>query len=66
MEKPFARSNGINVGFWRRGWNTIRGFYFQITPVNKKLSYAIYDIGPFLEDLFTPGEGPVLRHRLIP
>jgi hypothetical protein len=41
VQKPFTRRDSIDIGFWSRGWNPMRGFYFQITPIDKKFPDAL-------------------------
>jgi hypothetical protein len=38
MEKPAVCGNGVDVRFGKRGGNTKGGLYFQIPPLDKKVS----------------------------
>jgi hypothetical protein len=66
MEKPTTGNDNIDVGFGGRSWNAMRGFHFQITPINKKLPDLPQNSCPLPKGFLTLGQRPAARHKLIP
>jgi hypothetical protein len=56
VEEPRAGRDRFDVGFGCRRGNTVRGLYFQISLIDKKLSNAMNNERSLMKSLSAPGE----------
>jgi hypothetical protein len=54
------------VGFGCRGRDAVRGLYFQVALIDKKMPYFLQDSRPLPENFLAPCQGKIFRHRSIP